>query len=436
MTVTSFAETRGRSVVCRTPCVERRMKTGSHHLLSTPVGNSYSGILGIQPSQSRSKTRTENSNDFVTHPLKAHAAFVTITVFSLITSQVNAEARITLERRDAGGRDRFVVEDVGAAAIPDAELSDALQVFVRGANRNAPALFGSCVREDNAIVFEPRFPLRAGLAYRAVYRRADTLLEKTFALPRPGPRPPAEVRVVYPTASRLPENQLKFYIHFTAPMSRGEAYSSVRLFKQGATRIEFPFLELEQELWDTTGTRFTLFFDPGRVKRGLKPREEMGPALETGHHYRLEIDQDWRDADGRPLRSSFVKVFSIHDPDYLQPSPNRWTVEPPRAGTRAPLRLVFDEPLDHAMLQRVLEVQTADGEAVRGEIRVDHGERRWNFRPEDAWQVGRYYVAVDSILEDLAGNSIAQPFEIDVFDKVAATVSRDQVIVPFEVVGQ
>ena len=32
-----------------------------------------------------------------------------------------------------------------------------------------------------------------------------------------------------------------------------------------------PFLELDEELWSTDGRRFTLLFDPGRIKRGLKP---------------------------------------------------------------------------------------------------------------------------------------------------------------------
>ena len=35
-----------------------------------------------------------------------------------------------------------------------------------------------------------------------------------------------------------------------------------------------------------------MFFDPGRIKRGLKPREQFGPALQEGKSYVLVIDRD------------------------------------------------------------------------------------------------------------------------------------------------
>jgi hypothetical protein len=45
-------------------------------------------------------------------------------------------------------------------------------------------------------------------------------------------------------------------------------------------------------------TRLTLFIDPGRIKRGVAPLEEIGPALHAGKRYTLEIDSGWHDASG------------------------------------------------------------------------------------------------------------------------------------------
>ena len=87
-----------------------------------------------------------------------------------------------------------------------------------------------------------------------------------------------------------------------------------------------PFLELDEELWSPDGTRFTLLFDPGRVKRGLKPREELGPVLEAGKSYSLVIDRDWLDASGNSLKAGFRKTFRVGPPDETSPDPKTWTV--------------------------------------------------------------------------------------------------------------
>ena len=69
-------------------------------------------------------------------------------------------------------------------------------------------------------------------------------------------------------------------------MSRGEVYRRVRLVGEQGD-VDLPFLELGEELWDPEGRRLTLLFDPGRIKRGLKPREDAGQILQPGKRYAL-----------------------------------------------------------------------------------------------------------------------------------------------------
>ncbi len=65
-------------------------------------------------------------------------------------------------------------------------------------------------------------------------------------------------------------------------MSRGEAYRRIHLLDADGKPIERAFLELGEELWDPDGKRFTLFIDPGRIKRGLKPRKGRRPRAGAG----------------------------------------------------------------------------------------------------------------------------------------------------------
>jgi hypothetical protein len=241
------------------------------------------------------------------------------------------------------------------------------------------------------------------------------------------------VEHVYPSKDTLPENQLKFYLHFSAPMSRGEAYRHVRLLDAHGKAIDLPFLELDEELWDGAGKRFTLFFDPGRIKRGLKPREEVGPALEEGKRYTLVIDRAWPDAEGEALKQPYRKSFRVGPPDDNPPDPTTWKLRPPAPGTRAPLVVTFPKPLDHALLHRLIWVTDSQGRKVPGTPAVADEETRWRFTPLQTWAAGTYHLVIDTRLEDLAGNTIGRPFEVDVFRPVQREVKTEAVRLRFDI---
>ena len=304
-----------------------------------------------------------------------------------------------------------------------------------------PPIYGDYTVLSDRLVFEPAFPLKPGLTYRASFLPAALATvfsgqekkQQLFSLPGPSSKPTTTVIQVYPSGTLLPENQLKFYIHFSHPMSRGEAYQNIRLRDKDGKVVPFPFLELAEELWEPQGTRFTLLFDPGRIKRGLKPREEVGPALLSGGSYTLVIDRGWRDAGGKPMKRTFQKKFRVSEPDDTQPNPQRWKITAPEATTNQPLRVLFREPLDHAMLQRVIGVVNSGGKTVAGDVTVDQQESRWSFQPTIPWQPGEYQLLVSSDLEDRAGNSIGRPFEVDVFRQVEPKVTHKTIRLPFRV---
>jgi hypothetical protein len=308
-----------------------------------------------------------------------------------------------------------------------------------------PAVLGSYAVVDSVLRFEPRFPLARGVRYLAVFEPSalpalsgapggpPAAVRQTLLLPQPRRAEAAAVAHVFPSADRLPENLLKFYLHFTAPMSRGGVYQYIHLVGPGGKEVDVPFLELDEELWDSEGRRLTLFLDPGRIKRGLKPREEAGPVLEEGKAYTLVIDRAWPDADGEPLWLDYRKTFTAGSPDDVCPDPQKWQIDAPPAGTTAALAVTFPEPLDHALLQHSLRVTDAEGRSVAGQTQVRRGETAWQFTPEQPWRTAAYRLVIDTRLEDLCGNRIGRPFEVDLFRPIQRKIQSETVEVPFAV---
>ncbi|MDQ3623363.1 MAG: Ig-like domain-containing protein, partial [Verrucomicrobiota bacterium] len=304
-----------------------------------------------------------------------------------------------------------------------------------------PAMLGTYRVESGILRFEPQFPLEPGVSYRAMFHPGrlpgesgtEGIISARFELPARRSRQTSAVRAIYPSADVLPENLLKFYIHFSAPMSRGHIYDHIHLRDDTGKAIELPFLEIDEELWDPAMTRLTLFIDPGRIKRGVLPLEEVGPALEAGKRYALEIDQAWKDGAGNPLQASFRKVFRVGSPDRDPPDPAQWKVQAPTPETRAPLAITFPEPLDHALAQRLIRVTGESGEGIEGKTALENQERHWSFVPTRPWRRGAYHVVIQTTIEDLAGNNIGKPFEVDVVERVQPRLTRQSVKLAFEV---
>jgi hypothetical protein len=258
----------------------------------------------------------------------------------------------------------------------------------------------------------------------------------TLHIPVPARKATTTIQAVYPTASVLPENLLKFYLHFSAPMSRGHIYEHIHLRDAAGRDIELPFLELDEELWNPAMTRLTLLLDPGRIKRGVRPLEEIGSSLVARRSFTLVVDPAWPDAAGNPVRRGLSRRFAVAAADREGPDPAKWKVGPPRVGSRDALRVDFREPIDHALAERVLQVVGPDGSAVPGQVTVGRHETLWQFAPERPWQPGPHQIRVPTTLEDLAGNNVGKPFDVDLFERVDRMPTSPVVTLPFRPRGK
>jgi len=356
-----------------------------------------------------------------------------------VTNAVEA-TRVAVE---VHGLPRSELDAVEPANTAPAQWQQLLSVYAgQGsitADLNVPPMLGEYRLVKNSVRFEPRFPLKRGVTYRAVLRargvlggRQSAVLSSTFSLPLEPREPSTRVAAVYPSADVLPENLLKFYVHFSAPMSRGHIYEHIQLLDDSGKAVELPFLEIDEELWNPAMTQLTLFIDPGRIKRGVKPLEDIGPSLEAGRSFTFVIDSSWRDADGSPLVAKFEKAFRVEAPDRTPPDPANWKLTAPMAGGQTQLVIEFPEPMDYALAQRLMVVTDAAGNRIEGEMTLAEQERRWRFQPGTNWQPGQYFVVVQTTIEDLAGNNIGKPFEVDLFDNVQRRLGSESVKLAFE----
>jgi hypothetical protein len=296
------------------------------------------------------------------------------------------------------------------------EWAAALRVVL--ADSAGTDLLGTHTLADGTLKFEPRFPFQPGVNYRAIATVDGRESTHDFTLPKPKVKP-GRVSAIFPSGDKLAENTLRFYIHFSKPMAKGDIYKHVVLRNDTDKKVvELPFLELEEELWTLDQTRVTFLIDPGRIKREVRPRIDLGPTLEDGKTFTLTVSKAWKDADGEPLAAEFRKTFTVGKPDRAAIDPEKWTLKEPKAAGREALTIAFGKPLDSGLAQRLIQVEDAAGQPVKGTIALAKNESEWTFTPTKPWTAGKYALRIATHLEDPSGNRVGEPFEVDLLEPV------------------
>ncbi|REJ84940.1 MAG: hypothetical protein DWQ36_18830 [Acidobacteria bacterium] len=305
-----------------------------------------------------------------------------------------------------------------------------------------PTILGRWSRHEDELRFTPRFAFVGGVDYWAcvdLARLAQTRgsprsaaggrreagsrrLVATLSMPAAPAAAPQVSSVWPPPGQRVPANLLRVYVHFSRPMQPRDVARSVVLRDDAGRPLPLPFVDIPDGLWDAERRRLTLFLDPGRIKRGVGPNRELGPVLEPGRRYELEIGPPLRSVDGEELATHRHR-FETGDVDRDPPHPGTWVLVPPAEGD-SPLEVRFDDLLDPEIARRMLTVTDMRGELVAGDAETTPGGDHWSFTPRRPWRPGSYVLVVPPAIEDLAGNAVGRRFDVATGDTGPAAASE------------
>lgn len=283
-----------------------------------------------------------------------------------------------------------------------------------------PSLWGSFAFERDCLLFRPRHQPAPGMVLIARYLGGDgrepLILRQTFAKPAG----PTRVIAVHPAAQEIPENLLRFYVEFSAPMSIKGIDRHVRLRDQQGREITNAFVPIPDGLWDPELRRLTLIVHPGRVKSGITVGEVEGRVLEAGREVTLEIDAAARDSFGARLAETYRQTFRIGPAQKEALDAEALHLGLEGEGETAPLRISFPVLVDFALATAASAVERAR-EKVPGRFELAPGGRELLFHPQEPWQRGQEHVLkFGEIFEDAAGNRFGRAFEKQIDDPAAA----------------
>jgi hypothetical protein len=146
------------------------------------------------------------------------------------------------------------------------------------------------------------------------------------------------------------------------------------------------------------------------------------------------VNGKWPTLSGDPLGKDVTRRITTTAPISEALEPKAWKLKPP-GDTKGSLTVAFGRPMDHPLLDRCLTVLRSDGQPVPGTGETTDQDRGWTFRPTAPWTAGTYTLRVGTILEDVCGNRIGRPFEVDLARPAPKEVKAEHVDLPF-VVGR
>lgn len=288
---------------------------------------------------------------------------------------------------------------------------NALSVFVKNerGDYTSNAVQGQHEIKGNYLLFKSYFPFESGMTYivRTMGATADSLYSyQSFQIGNKKRAEDAKVVSIYPTASQLPENLLRFYIYFNTPMKKGQALKHIQLIDEGGNIDNHAFMEFKQELWSSDGKRLTLLFDPGRIKRGVSTNRFKGPAILEGNSYKLKISGSWQDVYGQELSVNTIKDFRVVNAYRHHIKVSDWVIAQPKLNSSDTLVINLDRIIDHALIQSMVKIIDVGDNIVNGYWEFLEHEKSLIFIPKKKWKKGKYQIIIDSRLEDVSGNNL------------------------------
>ncbi len=323
--------------------------------------------------------------------------------------------------------EKLEIKNIDASLVSIEKLEQNLSIYLGHYHAGKVPIWGKYELSDSVIAFVPVLPFAQGENYEVVLNQTmiqdrmpnrkidENQLHLKFTVPETDLTTYPFVENVYPTSEFLPLNTLKFHIDFSQPMKTGQALEYIHLIdKTSGQKIEHVFADYSIEFWDELDQRLTIYFDPGRLKKGLLLNRTLGSPLISQHEYQLRIDSTWENKVGQRLSSTYRKDFTVTEEDRLSPKMANWELILPDRNTKNSLEIKFPEPMDVILAERSFVVIDHNGDPFNGDVKIEDEERRWIFYPTSNWNQKNYKVLVYSGLADRSGNMLKGLFERNV----------------------
>ncbi|HEX7283817.1 MAG TPA: hypothetical protein VF239_17295, partial [Vicinamibacterales bacterium] len=112
------------------------------------------------------------------------------------------------------------------------------QVFRVSVAPDQPPMLGEYAIDGDRLVFTPMFPLDPGRQYHASFTpEGGAPIVATVGLPAVHTTPTTTVAEIFPSGDVIPENQLRLYIHFSAPMGMKGGLEYVHLLDDQGKKV-------------------------------------------------------------------------------------------------------------------------------------------------------------------------------------------------------
>ncbi len=232
---------------------------------------------------------------------------------------------------------------------------------------------------------------------------------------------------MYPSSPVLPANQLKLYIVFFRPDARRRFLADSSFNRSRRQARLFALCRagaLESRQYQA---------HPDFRSRPHQTRRQAKCGSRAGASGRKALYADHRPGSsrmlsGRLLAEPFRHQFAVGADERRAVDTALWKLSQPKAGTTDPLIIRFDRPLDHALLSDAFQIPGVSGVAT-----VGPGETEWRFQPKQPWRRGAHRVIVDMALEDLAGNRIGRPFDVDTMTNPTERITKQSTSLTFRI---
>ena len=175
------------------------------------------------------------------------------------------------------------------------------------------------------------------------------------------------------------------------------------------------FLPLDADFWNDDRTRYTVFFDPGRVKRGILPNRQMG-RLEAGSGPRWSSNgTGGTDMGCRSRRNSDTSFRPLRH----RAAARHGGVEGDTAGGGDARAGGGDVPGSAGSWPASASTRRREERRARHarvKVAIEKTAKRAGATPRPV-AGGRLRLVAFAFLEDLAGNRVGRAFEVDNFER-------------------